>query len=133
MADFPALKPTARSFQLGEYPIKSYRAMSGAVVRRSFGNKPFGYTLDLEFANVEEATVNAICDHYNNQGGGTVGFTIPTSVFESYSSTLQGKVRAPAGANGIVFIEWLYAGPPSVKSVLRDVSTVTVKLIGEIA
>jgi hypothetical protein len=37
MADFPALKPTARSFQLGEYPIKSYRAMSGAVVRRSFG------------------------------------------------------------------------------------------------
>ena len=52
MADFPALKPTARSFQLGEYPIKSYRAMSGAVVRRSFGNKPFGYTLDLEFANV---------------------------------------------------------------------------------
>jgi hypothetical protein len=54
MANFPALKPTARSFQLGQYPVKTYRAMSGAVVRRSFGNKAFGYTLDLQFENVTE-------------------------------------------------------------------------------
>jgi len=126
MADFPALKPTARSFQLGQYPIKTYRAMSGAVVRRSFGNKPFGYTLELEFANVPEATVNSICDHYNGQGGGTLGFTVPTEVFAGYSSTLQGKVRTAAG------IEWLYAEPPSVKSELRDRSSVTVRLVGEI-
>jgi len=127
MATFPALKPTARSFQLGEYPIKTYRALSGKTIRRSFGNKPFGYTLDLEFANVPEATVNTICDHYNGQGGGTVGFVLPTDIFAGYSNTLQGKVRTPTG------IEWLYAGPPSVKSALRDLSTVTVKLIGEIA
>lgn len=126
MADFPALKPTARNFALGEYPIKSYRAMSGAVVRRSFGNKPFGYTLDLEFANVPEATVNTICDHYNGQGGGTLGFTVPAAVFGGYSSTLQGKVRTPAG------IEWLYAGPPSIKSELRDLSSISIKLVGEI-
>ena len=127
MANFPTLKPTARSFQLGEYPIKTYRALSGKTIRRSFGNKPFGYTLDLEFANVPEATVNTICDHYNGQGGGTVGFVLPTDIFAGYSNTLQGKVRTPTG------IEWLYAGPPSVKSALRDLSTVTVKLIGEIA
>ena len=127
MAEFPALKPSARSFQLGEYPIKTYRALSGATRRRSFGNRPFGYTLDLEFANVAEATVNAICDHYNNQGGGTVAFELPTELFASYSSTLQGKIRTPAG------IEWLYAGPPSIKSIQRDLSTITVKLVGEIA
>jgi hypothetical protein len=126
MADFPALKPTARNFALGEYPIKSYRAMSGAVVRRSFGNKPFGYTLDLEFANVPEATVNTICDHYNGQGGGTLGFTVPAEVFVGYSSTLQGKVRTPAG------IEWLYVEPPSIRSELRDRSSISVKLVGEI-
>jgi len=126
MADFPALKPTARSFQLGQYPIKTYRAMSGAVVRRSFGNRPFGYTLDLEFANVTEATVNSICDHYNGQGGGTLGFIVPTEVFAGYTSTLQGKVRTAAG------IEWLYAEPPNVKSELRDRSSVTVRLVGEI-
>jgi len=126
MADFPALKPTARSFQLGQYPIKTYRALSGAVVRRSFGNRPFGYTLELEFANVPEATVNSICDHYNGQGGGTLGFTVPKEVFAGYSSTLQGKVRTPAG------IEWLYVEPPSVTSVIKDISSVTVKLVGEI-
>lgn len=126
MADFPSLTPTARSFQLGEYPVKTYRALSGATIRRSFGNKPFGYTLDLEFANVPEATVNAICDHYNGQGGGTLGFTVPATVFSGYSSTLQGKVRTPAG------IEWLYAEPPSITSSLRDLSTITIKLVGEI-
>jgi hypothetical protein len=126
MADFPALKPTARSFQLGQYPVKTYRAMSGAVVRRSFGNRPYGYTLDLEFANVPEATVNSIIDHYNTQGGGTLGFNIPTAVFQGYTSTLQGKVRTAAG------IEWLYAEPPSIRSELRDRSSISVKLVGEI-
>jgi hypothetical protein len=125
MANFPALKPTARSFQLGQYPVKTYRAMSGAVVRRSFGNKAFGYTLELEFANIPEATVNTIIDHYNGQQGGTLGFAIATAVFAGYTVTLQGKVRNPSG------IEWLYAEPPSVSSVIAGISTVTVKLVGE--
>jgi hypothetical protein len=125
MANFPALKPSARSFHLGQYPIKTYRAMSGAVVRRSFGNKAFGYTLDLQFENVPEETVNTIIDHYNGQQGGTLGFAIATAVFAGYTVTLQGKVRSPSG------IEWLYAEPPSVSSVIKGISTVTVKLIGE--
>jgi hypothetical protein len=99
--------------------------MSGAVVRRSFGNKAFGYTLDLEFANIPEATVNTIIDHYNGQQGGTLGFIIATAVFAGYTVTLQGKVRNPSG------IEWLYAEPPSVSSVIAGISTVTVKLVGE--
>jgi len=126
MADFPSLKPTNRSFQLGQYPIKTYRALSGATIRRSFGNKPAGYTLDLEFANVSEGTVNDICDHYNGQGGGTLGFVVPAIVFCGYTDTLQSKVRTPAG------IEWLYAGPPSIRSIAPAYSTVTVQLVGEI-
>jgi hypothetical protein len=125
MANFPSIKPTARSFQLGQYPVKTYRAMSGAVVRRSFGNKAFGYTLDLEFANIPEATVNTIIDHYNGQQGGTIGFIVATEVLAGYSFTLQNKVIYPSG------IEWLYAEPPSVSSVIAGISTVTVKLVGE--
>ena len=125
MARFPALKPSARSFQLGQYPVKTYRAMSGAVVRRSFGNKPFGYTLDLQYENVTEGTVNTIIDHYNEQQGGTLGFTLSFAVFAGYTVTLQGKVRNPSG------IEWLYAEPPNVSSVIAGISTVTVKLVGE--
>jgi hypothetical protein len=122
---FPAFLPTARNFQLGEYPVKTYRAMSGAVVRRSFGNRAFNYTLDLEYQNVFEFTVNNILAHYNNQGGSALGFTVPPEVFSGYSGTLQGKVRTPFG------IEWLYAEPPSVSSVIAGISSVTVKLIGE--
>ncbi len=125
MADFPALKPTARSFQLGQYPVKTYRAMSGATLRRSFGNRAFGYSLDLEFKNVREDTVNLIIDHYNEQGGGTVGFEVPAVVFQGYSGTLQAKIRTAAG------IEWLYAEPPSVTSVIGDISSVKVALVGE--
>ena len=125
MADFPALTPTARSFQLGQYPVKTYRAMSGATLRRSFGNRAFGHTLDLQFDNVPEATVNTIIDHYNTQGGGTLGFTLPATVFAGYSADLRNRAQNPTG------IEWLYAEPPSVSSVLRDRSSVTVKLIGE--
>ena len=125
MANFPSIKPTASSFQLGQYPVKTYRAMSGAVVRRSFGNKPFGVTLDLEFANVPEATVNTIIDHYNTQQGGTLGFTLPFESLPGYSDTLRAKVI------NSVNIEWLYAEPPSISSVIKDISTVTVKLVGE--
>ena len=126
MADFPALTPTARSFQLGQYPVKTYRAMSGATLRRSFGNRPFGHTLDLQFDNVASGTVNTIIDHYNTQGGGTLGFTLPATVFAGYSADLRDRAQNPTG------IEWLYAEPPSVSSVLGDLSSVTVKLIGEI-
>ena len=126
MADFPALTPTARNFQLGQYPVKTYRAMSGATLRRSFGNRAFGHTLDLQFDNVPEATVNTIIDHYNTQGGGTLGFALPATVFAGYSTDLRNRAQNPTG------IEWLYAEPPSVSSVLRDRSSVTVKLIGEI-
>jgi hypothetical protein len=126
MADFPTLKPTARSFQLGQYPVKTYRALSGAVVRRSFGNKPFGDTLELEFANVPEATVNTIIDHYNVQQGGTLGFGLPADdIFAGYGDALQ--ARAINGDN----LEWFYAEPPSISSVIKDISTVTVRLVGE--
>lgn len=125
MADFPALIPTARSFELGQYPIKTYRAMSGAVLRRSFGNRAYGYTLDLEFRNAPEATAILIIDHYDLQGGGTTGFSVPAIVFQGYSGALQSRIRTVAG------IEWLYVDPPKISSVIKNISTVTVRLVGE--
>jgi hypothetical protein len=126
MADFPSIVPTARSFQLGQFPVKTYRALSGAVLRRSFGNKAFGHTLDLQFDNVPEVTVNLIIDHYTTQAGGTLGFALPASVLAGYSDILKGKVATPSG------IEWLYAEPPAISSVLKDRSSVTVRLVGEL-
>jgi hypothetical protein len=127
MADFPALVPTARSFTPGQYPVRTYRALSGATIRRSYGNRPFGFTLELEYRNVPETTVNAILNHYNGQAGGTLGFEVPIPVFSGYTTNLRAIIRNPNG------IEWLYAEPPSVTSVLKGLSTITVRLVGEIA
>ena len=67
MANFPPVKPTSRSFKPGVYPQKAYRSLNGAVVKRTYGNKPYGATLDLSFDNIPDASAVAIVDHYRTQ------------------------------------------------------------------
>jgi hypothetical protein len=126
MATFPAIKPTRRSFTFGEYPVKAYRALSGKVVRRSFGSKPYGHSLELMFEGIGDNVVNQLFDHYNNQQGVTIGFALPDEVFSGTSSELRGKLRAPSS------IEWIYAETPTVESIYNERSNVTIKLTGEL-
>lgn len=127
MADFPALVPTARDIQLGQFPTKTYRALSGATVRRSFGSKPFGHGLDLRFENILGATVASIIDHYHGQGGGTIGFALPETIFAGYNAYFRERL-----GNHQSSILWFYAEPPAIQSVIKNLSSVTVKLVGEL-
>jgi hypothetical protein len=127
MATFPAIRPTRRSFTFGEYPVKAYRALSGKVVRRSFGSKPYGHLLELMFEGIDDNVVNQLFDHYNIQQGVTIGFTLPDEVFSGISSELRGKLQAPSS------IEWIYAETPTVESIYSGRSNVTIKLTGEFA
>lgn len=122
---FPSVKPTARSCKMGEFPTKTYRALSGATVKRSFGNKAFSYQLDLQFANIDDATSALILQHYNATKAGFERFSLPASVFAGMSATLQSLVQASND------IEWEYAEPPSLESVFIGYSTITVRLTGE--
>jgi hypothetical protein len=54
---FPTLKPSQRQFTLGAFPTKVYRSLAGTTVKRSYGNKPSGFGLTLEFTNVGDAIV----------------------------------------------------------------------------
>ncbi len=126
MAVFPSIKPSARRFTAGEYPVKTYRALSGKITKRSFGDKPFGHTIELTFENVGEVTVKSIIDHYNGQFGQTEGFALPVEVFAGLSSTVRGLIRNPDETL------WFYAETPSVESVYRNISTVSVSLVAEI-
>ena len=127
MARFPALKPTARSFKPGDYPSKTYRALSGAIVKRGFGNRATGYELQLEFANISDSVLNQILDHYLGQKGTLTSFTLPTSVVTGYSTAVGNAIRVPDG------IEWFYASAPEVQSVIKGISTVRVTFNGELA
>lgn len=126
MATFPSLKPTNRRFAMGEYPVKIYRALSGKTVRRSFGNRPFGFTLELDFENVAESTVQAVINHYNTQQGQTIGFALPDAVFAGLSTATIALIKAPSQTL------WFYAEPPAIEAVHRSISNVSVSLIGDL-
>lgn len=111
---------------MGEYPVKIYRALSGKTVRRSFGNRPFGFTLELDFENVKEATVQAVINHYNVQQGQTIGFALPNEVFAGLSASTIALIKAPAQTL------WFYSEPPTIEAVYRDISSVSVSLIGDL-
>ena len=131
---FPVMVPSSRKFQMGELPTKTYRSMSGAVVRRAFGNKKTNYTLDLEFKNIGDdvafrqysGTVEAVLKHYEDANGTFEAFSIPARVFRGMGDDTKSYIQGPSN------ISWRYAEPPNVTSVRPGISTVQVKLIGEI-
>jgi hypothetical protein len=123
---FPGIKPTTRAFKLGTFPVKTYRALSGATVKRAFGNRASGYELQLGFENISDATTEQLLAHYNGSSGGFNRFTLPASLFAGMTTTLRGYIQAPTS------IRWGYAGPPEVQSVYTGRSRVSITLIGEL-
>lgn len=127
MADqFPRIKPTTRSFKLGTYPIKTYRALSGATVKRAFGNRAYGYELQLSFDNISDDITSQLLGHYNATSAGFERFTLPADLFAGMTDTLRSYIQAPAN------ILWQYVDPPAVDSVYVGRSRVSVTLIGEL-
>lgn len=125
-AQFPGIKPAERSFRLGQYPVKTYRALSGATVKRAFGNRAYGYELQLSFNNISDAVTAQLIDHYDATKGGFERFTLPAELFVGMSATLANKIQSPTQ------IKWEYVNSPEVKSVINGRSTVTINLAGEL-
>lgn len=125
-AQFPSIKPAERSFRPGQYPIKSYRALSGAIVKRAFGNRAYGYELQLSFNNVTDTVTAQFIDHYYSTKGGFERFTLPAELFAGMDANLTSKIQAPTQ------IKWEYSSPPDVKSVFNGRSSVTITLAGEL-
>lgn len=111
---------------MGSYPTRVYRAMSGATVKRSFGNKPTGYSLSLQFENITDAQAQLIVKHYVDTAAGFVRFTLPATLFVGMGAGLQGYIQAPTG------IRWEYEQAPEVESVITGRSSVSVTLVGEL-
>jgi hypothetical protein len=124
---FPQIKPSGRSFKLGSFPVKAYRALSGATVKRAFGNRPTGFQLKLEYDNISDASTELLLAHYNNTSGGFTRFTLPDTLFAGMTSTMRGYIQAPTS------IKWEYAAPPDVQSVYVGRSRVSISLVGELS
>jgi len=119
---------------MGDYPSKTYTSLSGVIFKRAFGNRQTGYTLDLTFRNIGDTselrsysgTAKQIIDHYNSVDGTYDKFTLPDRMFAGMDLDLESLIQAPTD------ISWRYAEPPKVESVKAGMSTVTVKLVGEL-
>ncbi len=131
---FPPMRPTTRSFKLGDYPTKTYTSLSGAIFKRQFGNKQTNYTVEFTFKNIGDAvelrqfsgTTREILEHFNNVGT-YLGFTLGDRMFAGMDESIESLIQAPSN------ILWRYAEPPTVQSVKFGVSTVSVKLVGELS
>lgn len=142
MANFPAIKPTKRSFTFGEYPTKIYRSLSGKTIRRSFGNRPYGATLQLVFENVGEETLASIYSHYHGQLGNSSGFALSDETMAGLSDN-NTKSQIKDGSPYIVLQQlgigngsantmlWFYEETPEVESTYRNLSTISIKLTAE--
>jgi hypothetical protein len=123
---FPEIKPTSRSFRLGAFPVKTYRALSGATVKRAFGNRATSYELQLSYDNITDDTTSQLLAHYNGSSGGFERFTLPADLFAGMNDTLRGYIQSPTS------IKWEYASPPEVQSVFTGRSRVSITLLGEL-
>ena len=132
-ATFPAMTPSSRSMTMGDLPSKTYRAMSGATVRRAFGNQKTPYVLKLQSNHIGDAnqsrtgagTVAELLSHYDTANGTFDNFVLGVKVFSGVGSNAQGYFKNAD-------VKWRYAKPPEVQSVKTGVSNVSVELIGEI-
>ena len=127
MATFPSITPTARNFKPGVYPQKVYRSLSGAVVKRTYGNQPYGASMELEYQNINDATVVTLLDHYRSQTAANRRFQLSSNVTAGMSSTLASRANA-----SVDNMRWEYSQPPEVSSVRSGRSTVRINLTGEI-
>jgi hypothetical protein len=130
---FPQMIPSARSMTMGDLPSKTYRAMSGATVRRAFGNKKTQYVLKLQFQNIGDdtavragaGTVNQILSHFDSANGTFDRFGLPGQLFKGMGGTSSSYFTQAD-------VSWRYAKPPEIKNVKSGLSNVSVELIGEI-
>lgn len=127
MATFPSYVPTGRRFTPGTYPQKSYRSLSGAVVKRMYGNSPYGASLELTFDNIPDATAAVIINHYRNETALNRRFKVDATTMGGVGSTLLGLADGSTDN-----LRWEYSKPPEVQSVRPGISSLAVMLVGEI-
>lgn len=120
---YPALAPTSRSYDAGDYSYKTFVAQNGVEVRILYGDKRTGMRLDLGYDNIADTEADDFITHYDETKGGFTSFTLPAAFRAGWTGN-TGAIDAAIGN------QWRYDGPPQIASVRPGISSVTVKLVG---
>jgi len=130
------LVPSARTFESGDYPVKTYKAQNGAEHRILYGSNRTNMKLSLTYANIRDVDAEKFLDHYDKVQGTFKTFVLenvkgtginPTCVgWEGNQDALGAGTPGPPETPGK---DYRYEGPPQVAQVASGRSTVTVNLI----
>lgn len=120
---YPTLQPTSREFDPGSYPMKSFRAQSGAETRILYGSKRIDQGLVLTYENVTDSQAESFISHFDEVKGSYLTFTLPDAVRSGWAASST-TLDTVSGAS------WRYDSAPKITSVKPGRSTVQVKLLG---
>lgn len=122
---FPTLAPSSRQFSLGEFPVKTFRAMDGYEVRLLYGSKLTGNKMTLTYNAIPDASAELFINHYREMRGSFESF-----VFVDQKGPKTGWGASPKSISAADYgNEWRYEKAPTVTSVRPGVSNVSVSLI----
>jgi hypothetical protein len=86
MATFPALRPSSRRYNFGGYPTTEERGFGGGSVRFSHGTTASAHTLELGFELLSAAEAKLLRDHYREQQGGYLPFSLSAQAWAGHTS-----------------------------------------------
>ena len=124
-AKFPTIEPTSRTFEPGDFPVKTYKTQNGVEHRVLYGSRRTNLKVSLTFANITDAQAEQILDHYDSVQG-TFG-TLSIDMSSGKKGWEGNEDALGAGAHGNSF---RYEKSPQLVQVRPGISTVTVNLIG---
>lgn len=123
---FPSLVPTARTFESGDYPIKTFKAQNGKEHRILYGSNRTNMKLSLSYANITDANAELFLDHFDEVQG-TFGTFDIGGAEEARGGWKGDRDALGARKHGN---KYRYESPPQLAQVAPGFSTVTVNLIG---
>lgn len=130
--DFPALKPTARTFDPGTYPVKTFKAQNGAETRILYGSTRVDTKLTLTYANIADANAELFVTHYDQQQGTFKTFsanTLGTALTDGWQGEgVSGNSKETLDRR-LSAVAYRYESAPVITQVAKGLSTVTVTLI----
>lgn len=121
---FPTLKPSKRSFNPGDFPVKKFRAQSGEETRVLYGSKRTRMTMSLTYKNITDDQAEEFLDHYHEMKGTYTTFTIQAETKAGWSGEGETLGAGEWGNN------YRYSGPPQLTQVKNGISNIQVNLIG---
>ena len=126
---YPAITPSTRQFKAPKYAVTAVVSQSGATTRRLWGSRPVQAELSLTYRNIGDDDAAAIVGHYDDCKGSIAKASLPNATWDGASADLKSYLKLDDYGTGI---DWFFSAAPMVDSVFPGVSTVQVKLIGEI-